>query len=50
MPLDPDLIGKDQHERRFQANRSMRDVEGATDVYVVNLEQSASLKTEAEAE
>jgi 3-dehydroquinate synthase class II len=41
MPLDPDLVGADQHERRFVANRSMRDVEGAVDVYVMKLKESA---------
>jgi len=41
MPLDPELVGADQHERRFVANRSMRDVEGAVDVYVAKLKDSA---------
>jgi hypothetical protein len=42
MPLDPELLGADQHERRFVANRSMRDVEGAVDVYVMKLKESAA--------
>ena len=41
MPLDKDLGECDQHERRFVANRSMRDVEGTVDVYVTTLKQSA---------
>jgi hypothetical protein len=41
MPLDADLVGADQHERRFVANRSMRDVEGSVDVYVMKLKESA---------
>jgi Helicase conserved C-terminal domain len=39
-PLDPDLGECDQHERRFVANRSMRDVEGTVDVYVTTLKKS----------
>jgi hypothetical protein len=42
MPLDPELPGADQHERRFVANRSMRDVEGVVDVYVMKLKDSAN--------
>ncbi len=41
MPLDADLIGADAHERKFVANRSMRDVEGSVDVYVMKLKESA---------
>ncbi|MEI8256619.1 MAG: hypothetical protein WCJ30_13175 [Deltaproteobacteria bacterium] len=41
MPLDPELRECDQYERRFVANRSMRDVEGTTDVYVMKLKESA---------
>jgi hypothetical protein len=41
MPLDRDLAECDQHERRFTANRSMRDVEGTVDVYVTTLKSSA---------
>jgi hypothetical protein len=40
MPLDRDLAECDQHERRFTANRSMREVEGSVDVYVTTLKQS----------
>jgi hypothetical protein len=40
MPLDPDLAECNQHERRFLANRSMRDVEGTVDVYVTTLKSS----------
>ncbi len=43
MPLDPDLVSCDQHERKFVANRSMRDVEGTTDVYVVKIKDSQVL-------
>ncbi|MFO0761741.1 MAG: hypothetical protein U0359_35185 [Byssovorax sp.] len=41
MPLDRELGECEKHERRFVANRSMRDVEGAVDVYVTTLKQSA---------
>lgn len=49
MPLDEELttICKD-HERVFVANRSMRDVEGTTDVYVADLRQNPMSKTRAE--
>ena len=40
MPLDPELAECDKHERRFVANRSMRDVEGTVDVYVTTLKSS----------
>jgi hypothetical protein len=41
MPLDPDLRTKcNEHERRFIANRSLRDVEGTTDVYVMSLTEA----------
>jgi hypothetical protein len=40
MPLDPDLPGCDQNEAKFVANRSMRDVEGTTDMYVATLKES----------
>ncbi len=40
MPLDPDLASCKAHERAFVANRSMRDVEGTTDVYVAKLKDS----------
>ncbi|MFO0675732.1 MAG: DISARM system helicase DrmA [Polyangiaceae bacterium] len=43
MPLDTDLVGCDQHERKFVANRSMRDVEGSTDLYVAKLKDSQLL-------
>ena len=43
MPLDPDLLSCDQHERKFVANRSMRDVEGTTDVYVVKIKDNQVL-------
>jgi hypothetical protein len=48
MPLDPDLVGCDQHEARFVANRSMRDVEGTTDVYVAKLKDSQILLRRSE--
>ena len=44
MPLDPDLKTLDKNERRFQANRSLRDVEGAADVFVVGLKEAGYLK------
>lgn len=50
MPLDPDLRECDQHERRFVANRSMRDVEGAVDLYVMKLKESAVVLEKAIAE
>ena len=40
MPLDRDLVECNQHERRFTANRSLRDVEGTVDVYVTTLKSS----------
>lgn len=40
MPLDPDLASCKAHERAFVANRSMRDVEGTTDVYIAKLRDS----------
>jgi len=40
MPVDPDLKNAGSDVRRFVANRSMRDVEGATDVHVVELPRS----------
>lgn len=46
MPLDPELENKDGHERRFQANRSMRDVEETVDVYVTTLKSSMFAKQE----
>jgi hypothetical protein len=48
MPLDPDLVGCDQHEAKFVANRSMRDVEGTTDVYVAKLKDSQILLRRSE--
>ncbi|MCC7539361.1 MAG: helicase [Deltaproteobacteria bacterium] len=50
MPLDPELRACDQHERRFVANRSMRDVEGTADVYVMKLKESAVALEKANAE
>ena len=50
MPLDPELAGSDAHERRFVANRSMRDVEGTVDVYVMKLKDSAVAFADAQAE
>ncbi len=44
MPLDPGLKACDKHERRFQANRSLRDVEGAADVFVVGLKEAGFVK------
>jgi hypothetical protein len=43
MPLDPDLAGCDQHEAKFVANRSMRDVEGTTDLYIAKLKDTQVL-------
>lgn len=40
MPLDASLKACDKHERRFQANRSLRDVEGAADVFIVGLKEA----------
>jgi hypothetical protein len=48
MPLDPDLVSCDQHERKFVANRSMRDVEGTTDVYVAKIKDSQILLEKSE--
>lgn len=48
MPLDEDLVKCPPHERVFVANRSMRDVEGTTDVYVADLRQNPMSKTRAE--
>ncbi len=50
MPLDAELAGADQHERRFVANRSMRDVEGSVDVYVMKLKESAVALADERAE
>lgn len=50
MPLDPELRECDQHERRFVANRSMRDVEGSVDLYVMKLKESAVVLEKAIAE
>ena len=33
-PLDPDLPSRDSHERKFKANRSLRDVEPAVNLWV----------------
>jgi len=43
MPLDEDLSGCKTYERAFVANRSMRDVEGTTDIYVAKLKDSQIL-------
>jgi hypothetical protein len=48
MPLDPDLVGCDKNEAKFVANRSMRDVEGTTDLYVVKLKDSRILMERSE--
>lgn len=48
MPLDEDLATCKDHERVFVANRSMRDVEGTTDVYVADLRQNPMSMTRAE--
>ncbi len=48
MPLDPELRACDQHEAKFVANRSMRDVEGATDVYVTTLKEGKNLLAKVE--
>ena len=48
MPLDPDLVGCDKNEAKFVANRSMRGVEGATDVYVVKLKATRILLENSE--
>ena len=48
MPLDPELDGCNQHERRFVANRSLRDVEGTADIYVTRLKDGViALEREA---
>lgn len=49
MPLDPALRSCNQHEARFVANRSMRDVEGTTDLYVVTLKETQNLVARGEA-
>jgi hypothetical protein len=49
MPFDPELADKDRHERRFVANRSMRDVEHAVDVYVTTLKSGEQARQEEEA-
>jgi hypothetical protein len=46
MPLDPELQNLDGHERKFTANRSMRDVEQTVDVYVTTLKASTLAKQE----
>ena len=46
MPLDPELDTMDGHERKFVANRSMRDVEETVDVYVTTLKASGFAKEE----
>lgn len=46
MPLDPGLKACDKHERRFQANRSLRDVEGVADVFIVGLKEAGLAKEE----
>ncbi len=48
MPLDEELVNCRDHERVFVANRSMRDVEGTTDVYVADLRQSQMALTRDE--
>jgi hypothetical protein len=48
MPLDPELKQCDKHEKRFVANRSMRDVEETVDVYVMNIKESAVVLEQAE--
>lgn len=48
MPLDEELLHCKDHERVFVANRSMRDVEGTTDVYVADLRQNPMSSTRAE--
>jgi hypothetical protein len=47
MPLDPELASCTPDARRFVANRSMRDVEGTTDVYVVRLRGELAGKVES---
>jgi hypothetical protein len=42
MPMDADLHERDDHERRFVANRSMRDVEQSTDLQVTSLRLGAA--------
>ncbi len=46
MPLDPELLTLDGHERKFVANRSMRDVEQTVDVYVTTLKSGAQAREE----
>ncbi|MRG96408.1 DISARM system helicase DrmA [Polyangium spumosum] len=48
MPLDEDLAKCKDHEKVFVANRSMRDVEGTTDVYVADLRASQNALARAE--
>ncbi len=48
MPLDVDLVACDKNEAKFVANRSMRDVEGTTDLYVVKLKDSRVLLERSE--
>lgn len=48
MPLDEELLKCKDHAKVFVANRSMRDVEGTTDVYVADLRQNPKSLTRAE--
>ena len=45
-PGDPELLTLDGHERKFVANRSMRDVELTVDVYVTTLKSGAQAREE----
>ncbi len=47
MPLDEELEVCKDHARVFVANRSMRDVEGTTDVYVADLRKNPMSMTKA---
>jgi hypothetical protein len=47
MPLDKELEeDADPHQKRFVANRSLRDVEATVDVYVTKLRESAAASRE----
>lgn len=51
MPLDPELEhDADAHERRFVANRSLRDVEATLDMYVTKLKEAGRTRALAEEE
>ncbi len=47
MPLDADLPGCNKHEAKFVANRSMRDVESTTDIFITTLKETHVLRERA---